>query len=197
LVITTAVLALFIYFALAVENDKRWFQNFPKNQAQEYYDANLVNKIASLTLIEPAPPVISFTMVFSISKGDSVAITTCQNLRQMYLIEYQNKFRKFPRFLYQVLNHKLILNTDIHVVRGYCQSIFKIDPTIKSLFQKQGVTGLINQYLSSDSSYLEMTYDLSTVQQNSIAYYLFLNRLIKQQDDYNGTVYFRTLTLPQ
>ncbi len=84
------------------------------------------------------------------------------------------------------------------MVRGYCQSVFKVDSTIKSLFQKKGVTGFVNQYLNpNDSSYLKTTYDLSTDEQNSIAYYLFLNQLIKEHDDYQGTTYFRTLRLPQ
>ena len=198
LVIIAVVLALFIFLVLAVEDDKRWFQNFSKNQGQEYFDSKLVDRIAVLTLIEPPPPVISFTPVFSISKGDSVAITTFQNLRQVYLMEYQTEFQKFSQFLYQVLNNKIVLNTDKQMVRGYCQSVFKVDPTIKSFFQKKGVTGFVNQYLNrSDSSYLKMTYDLSTDQQNSIAYYLFLNQLIKEHDDYHGTIYFRTLGLPQ
>lgn len=198
LVIATIALALFIFLVFAVEDDKRWSQNFSENQRQQFFDTMLVDRIATLTLIEPPPPVISFTPVFAIAKGDSVAITTFQNLRQVYLMEYETEFQKFSQFLYKVLNNKIVLNTDKQTVRGYCQSVFKVDPTIKSLFQEKGVTGFINQYLNrSDSSYLKMTYDLSTDQQNSIAYYLFLNQLIKEHDDYHGTIYFRTLVVPK
>ena len=200
--IVAIALLLVIYLVSAVNNDKKWFHNFSKNQQDTVgkttaiiFDRPAIDKVAKLAMIEPPPPVINMTVYFT-SSDQKIISTRIPYLKQVYFLAYTSRFQNLANFLFEVLNQRLKLNPADSSVRLYCESIFKVDSTISSIYKEAGLAGLINEYTVADSNlYILKSTELSVIQINSISYYFFINRFMQWNDDYGGTIQFRRLSL--
>lgn len=163
--------------------------------SSHHFDLAVLKKIEQLTSIQPPPPAISFTRVYVIGMDDSISESNFVSLRNMYYSSYKNEYPTFYRFLFDVLNQKIRIDTKSPQAYLYYSQTFFIDAGITRFYKENGIKGLVDKYcIDSNGLYTLIRENLSQNEINSISYYLFLNQYIRADDDYKATINFKKLT---
>jgi len=163
--------------------------------SSHYFDLDVLKKIEQLTLIQPPPPAISFARVYVIGMDDSISESNFVSLQNMYDSSYKREYSTFYKFLFDVLNQKIKIDTKSPQAYLYYSQTFFIEAGITRLYKEKGIKGLMDKYcIDSNGLYTLNRENLSLNEINSISYYFFLNQYIRADDDYKAIINFKKLT---
>lgn len=157
-----------------------------------YFERKALERVSHLTTIEPVPPF--HAPAYVLSTDDSIVVTNFYDLYQVYVANYKKQHPQFIGFLFDVLNHKIEVDTNDQPLRLLYDQKFRIDSTISSIYDKQTIKGLINRYVGSENGgYMLKDAELSLDQINTISYYFFINQYLRQDDCTIPSVHFYKL----
>ena len=182
----TKVIFISIFFLLACSSAHK------KNY---YFSMPQLKKIAQLSLIYPPPPRVSFMPVYVAESNDSIAETDFIKLQILYKDSYKSVYADFSDFLFAALNQKIKLEIKSEEKDFFFSQIFICGSSINRLYQDNGDKGILDKYCNYDGDHYTLKQDsLSLEEINTISYFLFINQLIRTDDDYNATINFRQLS---
>ena len=164
-------------------------------QSNIYFKLPLLENIAQLSLIEPPPPIISFTRVYIKGANDSIGEITFDRLYIVYQITFKDKYQKYSDFLFDALNQKVIVDTQNPQNRLYFSNIFIKDLNIDNVYKKRGLQGIMDNYcVKKNGSYILNKDNLTMNKIMTVSYFFFLNQYLRYDDDYYATIKFKEIS---